>query len=58
MSKLFTDRKVIYVMVRQPTEDEKRQGSGSLSDFGQVCARLWIQIFTAVSPQAKGRIDR
>ena len=57
-SKLYTDRKNIYVTDRLPTEEEKRQGTGALTEFGQVCARLGIQIIPAGSPQAKGRIER
>ena len=55
---LYTDRKNIYVTNRPPNRKERREGTGALTDFGQVCARLGIQIIPAGSPQAKGRIER
>jgi len=55
---LYTDRKNIYVTDREPTAEEKRLGKGALTDFGRACQRLGIEIVTAHSPQAKGRVER
>ena len=55
---LYTDRKNIYVSDREPTRQEKRQGTLHLTKFGQVCHRLGIEIIVANSPQAKGRVER
>jgi hypothetical protein len=44
--------------VRKATEDERLAGIMPLTQFGQMCARLGIQIIPASSPQAKGRIER
>ena len=57
-SALYTDKKNIYVSDREPTPEEKRQGSPHLTKFGQVCQRLGIEIIPANSPQAKGRVER
>lgn len=57
-SSLYTDRKNIYITDRPPTREERRQGTGPLTDFGRVCMRLGIRIIPAGSPQAKGRIER
>jgi transposase len=55
---LYVDRKSLYVAQRPPTAEERRQGSGALTDFGRACFRLGIQIIPAHSPQAKGRVER
>jgi hypothetical protein len=55
---LYTDRKNIYVTDREPTAEEKRQGTGALTDFARACHRLGIEIIPANSPQAKGRVER
>lgn len=55
---LYTDRKSVYEALRAPTEAEKRQGSGPLTDFGRACFRLGIRLILAHSPQAKGRVER
>jgi len=55
---LYTDRKNIYVTDREPTAQEKRAGTGALTDFGRACWRLGIEIIAAHSPQAKGRVER
>lgn len=57
-SALYTDRKSLYMAERKPSDEEKRQGSGALTDFGRVCWRLGIEIIFAHSPQAKGRVER
>jgi hypothetical protein len=55
---LYTDCRNIYVTDRDPTAEEKRQGTGALTDFGRACQRLGIQIIAARTPQAKGRVER
>lgn len=55
---LYTDKKSVFSARREPTEEEKRQGSGALTDFGRACWRLGIEIIEANSPQAKGRVER
>jgi transposase len=55
---LYVDRKNIYVSDREPTPEEKRAGTGPLTDFGRACWRLGIEIIPARSPQAKGRVER
>jgi transposase len=55
---LYIDRLSLYHARREPTEEERRQGSGALTVFGQVCFRLGIRLIAAGSPQAKGRVER
>ena len=43
---------------REPTIQEQLEGIVPLSQFGRVCERLGIEIITAYSPQAKGRVER
>lgn len=54
----YADRKNIYIANRDATDEEKRQGTGPLTVFGKICARLGIGIIPAGSPQAKGRVER
>jgi len=53
---LYTDWKNVYV--RKPNAEERVTGAAPLTQFGQMCAALQIQIIAASSPQAKGRIER
>lgn len=53
---LYTDAKTVYV--REPTSLELATGRPARTQFGQMCARLGIELITARSPQAKGRIER
>jgi transposase len=55
---LYTDAKNVYVVDRDPNEEERRLGCGPLTDFGRACWRLGIELITAHSPQAKGRVER
>ena len=55
---LYTDRKNIYVTDREPTAEERRRGTGALTDFARACHRLGIKIIAAHSAQAKGRVER
>jgi hypothetical protein len=53
---LYTDAKTVYV--REATSLELATGQPARTQFGQMCARLGIQLITARSPEAKGRIER
>lgn len=53
---LYTDAKTVYV--REPTNNELATGRPARTQFGQMCARLGIELITARSPQAKGRVER
>ena len=55
---IYVDRKSVFYLQREPTEEEKRQGSGALTEFGKAAWRLGIEIVFANSPQAKGRVER
>lgn len=53
---LYTDWKNVYV--KEPTAQQELRGEVSLTQFGQMCAKLNIRIIAASSPQAKGRVER
>ncbi len=53
---LYVDAKTVYV--RPPTSRELLAGRPARTQFGRMCARLGIELITAHSPQAKGRIER
>jgi hypothetical protein len=55
---LYTDRKNVFVTERAPTLEEQLAGETPLTAFGKACKRLGINIITAHSPQAKGRVER
>ena len=55
---LYVDRKNIYRSDREVTTEEKRTGTGALTDFGRACWRLGIELIFARSPEAKGRVER
>ena len=55
---LYTDRKNVFVTDREPTLEEQLSGQEPLTAFGKVCQKLGIEIITAYSPQAKGRVER
>lgn len=55
---LYTDKKSVYVTAREPTIEEQLAGVEPLTVFGCACHKLGIEIITAHSPQAKGRIER
>ncbi|KKL28264.1 hypothetical protein LCGC14_2376880 [marine sediment metagenome] len=55
---LYTDRKNVFVTNREPTIEEQLAGQEPLTEFGKACAKLGIEIITANSPQAKGRVER
>jgi len=39
---LYADKKSVFYSQREPNEEERRQGSGALTDFGRACWRLNI----------------
>jgi hypothetical protein len=55
---LYCDRKNVYITDREPTLEEQLQGKEPLTAFGNACEKLGIEIITAYSPQAKGRVER
>jgi transposase len=55
---LYADRKNVYITDREPTLEEELRGEEPLTVFGKACNKLGIEIITAFSPQAKGRVER
>lgn len=55
---LYTDKKNVFVTDREPTLEEQLAGQEPRTVFGKACAKLGIEIITANSPQAKGRVER
>jgi transposase len=56
---LYTDRKNVYVLDREPTNAELLEGiTKPKSHFEKACDKLGIQVIAAHSPQAKGRVER
>ncbi len=55
---LYTDKKTVYVTDREPTLEEQLAGETPQTAFGKACAKLGIELVTAHSPQAKGRVER
>ena len=55
---IYCDRKNVYVTEREPTPQEQLAGQEPLTAFGLACQKLGVEIITAYSPQAKGRVER
>jgi len=55
---LYVDFKNVYVTQREPTVEEQLAGELPLTQFGRACQKLGVEIITANSPQAKGRVER
>lgn len=55
---LYCDLKNLYISGREPTVEEQLAGEQPLTAFGRSCQKLGIQIISAYSPQAKGRVER
>ena len=55
---LYTDKKNVYVTLREPTLEEQLANEVPLTAFGKACKKLGIEIIMAHSPQAKGRVER
>ena len=55
---LYTDKKNVFVTDREPTIEEQLADQEPVTAFGKACSKLGIEIVTAHSPQAKGRVER
>lgn len=55
---LYLDRKSVYLALREPTREEQLAGEQPVTEFGLACKKLGIELITAYSPQAKGRVER
>lgn len=55
---LYHDRHTILRSPKEPTLEEELEGRRSASQFQRVAAALGIESIAALSPQAKGRIER
>jgi hypothetical protein len=57
---LYCDRKNVYLLPKgeEPSLEEQLEGKLPKSAFGVACEKLGMQIITAHSPQAKGRVER
>jgi molybdenum-dependent DNA-binding transcriptional regulator ModE len=55
---LYCDLKNVYLCDREPTVEEQLEGKVPKTAFGLACEKLGIQIISAYSPQAKGRVER
>ena len=56
---LYCDLKNVYLCHdREPTLEEQLQGKLPKTAFGLACEKLGIEIISAYSPQAKGRVER
>jgi len=55
---LYTDKRNVFVTGREPTLEEQLADQEPMTAFGKACAKLGIEIITAHSPQAKGRVER
>ncbi len=55
---LYTDKKNVYVVDEKTRARAADSGEEALTQFGRACKKLGIEIITAHSPQAKGRVER
>jgi len=55
---VYVDKKSIFVVDEKSQERARDEGREALTQFGRSCKKLGIEIITANSPQAKGRIER
>ena len=55
---LYCDLKSVYLSDREPTLEEQLEGKLPQTAFGLACEKMGIQIISAYSPQAKGRMER
>ena len=55
---LYMDKKSVYLCTRPPTIEEQLAGKEPVTAFGRCCEKLGIEMITAHSPQAKGRVER
>jgi hypothetical protein len=55
---LYTDRHTIFQSPKQPTLEQELAGERPRSQFGRAMDELAIEMISANSPQAKGRVER
>lgn len=55
---LYADRHSVYASQKAPSIEEELAGRAPLTAFGRTCKKLGVEIITAYSPQAKGRVER
>jgi transposase len=55
---VYCDHKNAFTLKHEPDLDEQLAGAEVRSPFELACDKLGIQIITANSPQAKGRVER
>jgi len=55
---VYTDKKNVFVTKREPSIEEQLAGIEPRTAFGKSCGQLYVEIMTADSPQAKGRVER
>lgn len=55
---LYTDKKNVYAVDEKTRERAADSGEEVLTHFGRACKKLGIEIITAHSPEAKGRVER
>ena len=55
---VYCDQKSVYITDRQPTLQEQLAEVEPMTAFGEACRKLGVEIITAYSPQAKGRVER
>ena len=55
---LYVDRDSIYRTAREPTLEEQLRDETPVTQFGRAMRALGVQIVSAYSPQAKGRVER
>lgn len=55
---LYCDLKNAYKTLREPTLEEQLAGKEPKTAFEKACDKLGVQILSAYSPQAKGRVER
>jgi hypothetical protein len=55
---LYTDKKNVYVADEKSRQRAADTGAEVLTQFGRACKKLGIELITAHSPQAKGRVER
>jgi transposase len=55
---VYLDRHTTYKSSKKPTEWDEVEGIESLSQFERALKELGVEVIHALSPQAKGRIER
>ncbi len=55
---LYTDKHTTYQSPAEPTLEEQLAGVKPTSQFGRALSELGVELITAHSPQAKGRVER